>query len=129
MDRPIKERVLAIRTSPEGGRGYPFGELAELGEVSVVNEDVGGEPVVVFYNASNGETALAFDARLGGETLTFAVVDGQITDTGSGSVWRIDGRAVSGPLSGQALLQRPDSYVLFWFAWRHFQPDGTTFTG
>lgn len=125
--RPIKERVLAIRTSAEGGRGYPFGELKALGDVSVVNEDVGGAPMVVLYSAANGETALVFDARLGGQTLTFEVVNGEFRDQQSGSIWSIDGRAVSGPLTGQALQQNPDSYTLFWFAWKHFLPDGSTF--
>ena len=126
--RPIKERVLAIRTSAEGGRGYPFGELKDLGDVSVVNEDVGGAPMVVLYSAENGETALVFDARIDGQTLTFEVVNGEFRDQQSGSTWSIDGRAVSGPLTGQALQQNPDSYTLFWFAWKHFQPDGSTFT-
>ncbi len=126
--RPIKERVLAIRIGAEGGRGYPFGALKELGHVSVVNEDVGGAPMVVFYSAANDEAALVFDARLGGQTLTFEVSNGQFVDQQSRSIWSIDGRAVSGPLVGQALQQNPDSYTLFWFAWRHFQPDGSTFT-
>jgi len=126
--RPIKERVLAIRTGPDIGRGYPFGELKDIGEISVVNEDVAGQPVVVFYSAANGETALAFDARVEGQTLTFDVVDDTYTDLETGSTWTIDGRAITGPLTGEALQQHPDSYTLFWFAWQHFQPGGTTFT-
>ena len=125
--RPMKERVLAIRIG-EGGRGYPFGELAEMGETSVVNELVGGIPTVVFYEARDGETALAFDARVGGQTLTFSAAEnGTWVDAGTGSTWTIDGSAIAGPMDGERLSTREDAYVLFWFAWRHFQPDGVLF--
>ena len=35
-------------------------------ETSVVNELVGGIPTAVFYDATDGETAVAFDARVAG---------------------------------------------------------------
>ena len=125
--RPIKERVLAIRIG-EGGRGYPFGELREMGETSVVHELVGGIPTVVFYESRDGETALAFDARVGGQALSFSVAeDGTWIDAQTGSTWTIDGSAIAGSMIGERLVPREDAYVLFWFAWRHFQPDGDTF--
>ena len=125
--RLIKERVLAVREG-SGGRGYPFGELRELGDVAVLNETVAGVPTAVFYDAADGETALAFDARVDGQVLTFdADPTGTWTDQETGSTWAIDGSAVSGPLSGRRLTTRANAYTLFWFAWRHFQPDGSTF--
>ena len=125
--RAIKERVLAIRDG-SGGRGYPFGELAELGSVSVVNESVAGVPTVVFYDEADGETAIAFDARVAGQALTFdADPAGFWTDRETGSTWSVDGLATSGPLAGARLETRSDAYTLFWFAWRHFQPDGRMF--
>jgi len=30
-------------------------------------------------------------------------------------------------MAGERLNTGKDAYVLFWFAWRHFQPDGDTF--
>ena len=75
--RPLKERVLAVRLG-DGGVGYAFGELAELGDVAVVNDTVGGEPTAIFYEARDGGTAIAFLARVGDQTLTFdAEADGQ----------------------------------------------------
>ena len=35
--------------------------------------------------------------------------------------------AIAGPMVGERLSPREDSYVLFWFAWKHFQPTGETF--
>ena len=126
--RPIKERVLAIRTGEEGGRGYPFGALRDMGATSVVNEVVDGVPTVVFYEELDGETAIAYDARFDGQTLTFGLgPNGKWVDNETGSTWRIDGKAIAGELNGERLKVRENAYVLFWFAWRHFQPAGVTF--
>jgi hypothetical protein len=111
-----------------GGRGYPFGSLRELGAASVVNEVVDGVPTMVFYEELDGETAIAYDARVNGDTLTFTLgPSGKWVDSNTGLTWRIDGKAIAGPLNGERLEVREDSYVLFWFPWRHFQPAGVTF--
>lgn len=127
--RPMKERVLAIRVG-DGGRGYPFLELREVGSVVAVNEVVGGIPTAVFYEAREGMTALAFDARVGGQALTFQAdtVAGVWIDDETGSTWTINGEAIEGAMQGERLQTRADAYTLFWFAWKHFQPGGTTFS-
>ena len=128
--RPLKERVLVIRLDDTDGRGYPFGELAGMGDAVAVNELVGPVPTVVFYEVADGEVAIAFDARVDDRTLTFeAAGDGLWRDVETGSAWTIDGVATSGPLAGARLSTREDAFVVFWFAWRHFLPDGDTFTG
>ena len=83
---------------------------------------------VVFYEELDGQTAIAYDARLNGETLSFSLgSSGKWVDNETGSTWRIDGKAIAGELNGERLQVREDAYVLFWFAWRHFQPAGVTF--
>lgn len=125
--RPPKERILAIRDG-DGGRAYPFLELAEVGFYAAVNDVVGGMPTVVFYDGRSGEAALAFDARVGVQTLTLETgLEGFWTDTETGSIWSFDGAAVEGPLAGERLTTRSDTYTLFWFAWTHFQPNGQVF--
>ena len=125
--RPIRERVLAIRVG-DGGRGYPFNDLRALGDIVALNETIGGTPTVVFFETRNGGTALAFDARVGGRTLTFdADPDGFFVDRETGSTWNVGGAAITGPLAGERMLTRADAYTLFWFAWRHFQPNGQIF--
>lgn len=127
--RPIKERVLAVREEL-GGKGYPFGELAALGSVAAVNENIGGVPTAIFFEDRDGQAALAFDARVDGQTLTFEAdeTNGVWTDQETGSTWSINGEAIDGPLQGERLSTRADAYTLFWFAWRHFQPEGETFS-
>ena len=34
---------------------------------------------------------------------------------------------VDGPLAGERLETRADAFVAFWFAWKKFFPDGTTY--
>lgn len=127
--RPIKERVLGIREN-QGGKGYPFLELQELGPVVAINETVAGIPTAIFFEERDGMAALAFDRRVDGQTLTFQAdrVNGVWTDQETGSTWTISGDAIDGPLQGQRLETRADAYTLFWFAWRHFQPQGEVFT-
>jgi len=125
--RGLKERVLAIRNG-DGGRGYPFLELADIGFYAAINEVVTGIPTAIFYDGRSGKAALAFDARVSGQTLTFqAAPEGFWTDDETNSTWTFDGMAVDGPLAGERLTTRSDAYTLFWFAWRHFQPNGDMF--
>lgn len=125
--RPLKERVLAVRSGDRSGRGWPFGELAAMGARAAVNEEVGDDPVTVLFEASRGGTAVAYSPRVDGRTLTFQVDGEAFSDRETGSRWTVEGVAMEGPLTGARLSPHPDAYVLFWFAWRHFHPNGTTF--
>lgn len=121
---------IAVGTDPSTGEAastaYPFAVLARD---EVVNDVVGGVPVVVFY-APEGDSALAFERTLpDGTTLHFApqaTEDGTvIVDTQSGSVWdRWRGVALEGPLTG-TLLPRVRGLRLFWFHWRDLHPNTT----
>ena len=125
--RPIKERVLAIRTSARGGRGYPFGDLENIGPQVALNDQVDGSPVAVFYERRDGEAAIAYNPVVAGQTLTFDIIDNKIQDSQTGSIWSFSGVALEGPLAGEQLQPLRHAYVLMWFAWRHFQPDGEVF--
>jgi len=126
--RPIKERVLGIRTTDYKGVAYPFGELARMGGTVALNQVVRDDPVVVFYERDHGEAAAAFTPVVDGRTLTFEVVDGAIRDRETGTVWSFSGASVEGPLVPARLAPLPNAYVVYWFAWRHFQPDAVTWT-
>ena len=94
--------------------------LRVLGD-SVVNDELGGVPLVVLSQAQ-GPTGAAFDRRLDDRTLTFAVADDRIVDEQTGSTWGLDGRATSGPLAGQQLTSLP-TRSSFWFAFVAAFPD------
>ena len=126
------ERVVAIELGGEA-TAYAFTHLQEVG---VVNDVVGGLPVVVLWSP---ETASALDARsiadakavgsgvafgreVAGRTLTFEPGDGAFTDRETGSTWSIAGEAVAGALEGVQLP--PVVYANhLWFAWAAFYPE------
>lgn len=39
-------------------------------------------------------------------------------------MWTLAGHTVDGPLTASILEPLANAYVVFWFAWRQFQPDG-----
>jgi hypothetical protein len=111
--RPPKERVLGI----PGRTAYPFGELAELGDVGVTIDF----DFVVMWDGRR-DAATAFRRTVGEQRLTFKSEGGAIVDLETGSVWGVDGLAVDGPLEGERLPMIPEAYVAYWFAWADFEP-------
>ncbi len=122
--RPLKERVLGV-IDDSGGVGYPFGELARLGPLGVVEHDgdTGAPGGAVIFWDGDARTAMAYSTLVDGTAHTFAVVGGQIVDTESGSTWRVDGVATDGPLIGAELEAVPAAYISFWFAWAAFESE------
>jgi len=116
--RPPKERVLGIRTST-GSMAFPFGEFEEKQENQIVEVELDGNNIAIFWDAEK-EAAIAFNTFVEGVIAHFEVQDGKFVDTSSGSVWSIDGRAIDGPLAGSVIEQVPNSYIAFWFAWAAF---------
>jgi len=129
---PPMERVLNVNTG-KAQRLYPFSALREQ---PVINDKVGGVPVVVFSRAGTLSvldagsiaasrtipSATAFRRRLGKQTLSFEVRGGHIADRETGSRWNLLGVAVGGPLKGTR-LRTTASGVHFAFAWLAFNPD------
>lgn len=117
--RPPKERVLGIPASGDGGPAFPFEELrgVERRAISTLSGTV-----VVFWDEA-AEAAVAFDTELDGERLDFVTTETGYLDEQTGTEWRLDGVATSGPLEGRRLEQVTDAFVSFWFAWAAFFPE------
>ena len=128
---PSMERALGLAVNGQA-RAYPFSALEDA---RVVNDSVGGESVVVFYEpgalspfagADGGPrrvvgSATAYRASVGGMALTFALRDGRVVDRQTGSEWSALGRATAGELAGEALPMVAHG-TYFWFAWAAFYP-------
>lgn len=129
---PPKERVVTICLEREDV-AYPFSLLSKE---RVINDTVGGQPIVVFFQPG---TASALDAytigdscdvgatgvyqsELDGHRLTFSWSDDGFLDAETGSRWTVLGRAESGPLVGIE-LQPVVHGNHFWFAWAAFKPE------
>jgi Protein of unknown function (DUF3179) len=125
------ERLLARETVAglEVGResvAYPF---AELRIARVVNDRVGGLPIVIVHQPSS-DTTTAFEARVKGRVLRFQAANDEassLVDLDTGSTWNAYGLCLEGPLKGTQLTQLipvPE----FWFAWSQFRPGTRVFT-
>lgn len=104
---------------------YPF---SALNEQPVVNDTVGNEAVLVWFDA---ETAVsgAYSRLVDEQTLTFAPTDNShiIQDNETGTTWdAISGMALDGPLAGSQLT-RLKSTTSFWFGWKDIHPDTLLF--
>ncbi len=124
--RAPKERVLGLPAG-DGGLAFPFSALDNGAPVRTLHAD-DGQPLVVFWHRAY-QAAMAYRLPADGAAQTFNVRDGAIFDAETGSQWRIDGRAVAGPLQGLRLQPVRDAYIAFWFAWAAFQPETELWTG
>lgn len=137
-----KDVVLGVEVNEEV-RAYPFPWL--VGQPLVTGE-IGREPVCVALERISA-TAVAFDPRVEGRTLTFEQEgdnprrpeepEGEETpeivfeplflrDRETGSRWRaVSGECTEGELQGRRLRQLPTS-MGFWFVWSRFYPGAET---
>ncbi len=116
-----KQFVIGVEQNGEAV-AYPFGAL---NEEPVVNDLVGGEPVLIVFNAETG-AAVAYSRELAGEAqpLTFSSLEGlRLMDAETDSTWLgFSGEAIEGPLAGMRLTP-VKSTSAFWFGWKDFYPD------
>jgi len=119
----VKEFVVGVE---QGGQAvaYPF---SVLNGQPVINDVVGGMPVLVVFDADSGASAV-FDRRVGGETLTFLAGDGTtLTDIETESAWDgLSGVATAGPLVGHRLAPVKSTRA-FWFGWKDWYPNTRVF--
>ncbi len=123
-----KQLVVGVEANGEP-KAYPFETLRQRG---VVNDRIGGEPVLVFFDATT-DTALVFDRNVDGTELEFRVegepagIHTLLVDEQTGSRWSaFTGRATAGELSGKT-MQRIPSHLSFWFAWTDWNPQTALF--
>ena len=113
-------------TVGDASRAFPFDALERS---RVVNEELGGQPILVVYQPKS-ETTTAFVARANGMRLTFKEANpsaAELIDIGTGSRWTAYGECTSGKLKGarlEALIMEPE----YWFAWSEFHPKTAVFT-
>lgn len=137
---PALERVVGI-TVDDTDRAYPFSIISDE---RIVNDELSGQPVAVFWGAptttdaldsfdvASGQaigTGVAFDPVVDGETLTFSSPEVDVfIDDQTGSTWTLQGVAIDGSLTGTELDILPHRNE-FWFAFAAFFPQATVYSG
>ncbi len=129
---PATARVLTVDLDG-AAVAYPYAVLAAAG---AVNDTVGGEPIVVLWQAGTASAldtgsvaggrdvgaAAAYSRMVDDRPLTFVRDEERLTDTETGSTWDVLGRAVDGPLAGTQ-LEPVVAVNHFWFSWAAFKPE------
>ncbi len=121
---PENEMVLGINVDA-GIRAYPMLEVKREG--GMVNDSLGEVPIVVFCGpAPESITMSAFHRAVDDQVLTFERSGDHFRDQETGSLWTIEGRAVSGSLAGRHLIPLRWQYVR-WHAWVYPHPSTELF--
>jgi Protein of unknown function (DUF3179) len=123
VDNRLKPRAMILGLDV-GGANEAF-PLPVLRQARVINDQLGGKPILVVHQPES-DTTTAFLARVRGKTRTlkFSAANAEATeliDNETGSRWDAYGKCISGRLQG---LQLP-SLILepeYWFAWSEFHP-------
>ena len=132
------ERILGVEVGDEVV-AFPFGRLRQR---QIVNTEIGGEPVVVFWKSGTRSaldeeviadshdpgSAAAFSRRVGDQILEFEAAGDFFRDTETGTLWTLLGVADEGPLFGQRLEPVKADNGL-WFAWAAFKPETEIYAG
>jgi len=112
-------------TNGGASRAFP---LAALDRVRVVNEELGGQPILVVHQPKS-DTTTAFVARAHGMRLTFEEANSgatELIDRETRSQWDAYGHWTSGTHKCsqlELLIMEPE----YWFAWSEFHPQTTIF--
>ncbi|MCO6453885.1 MAG: DUF3179 domain-containing protein [Pirellulaceae bacterium] len=119
---PGETTVLGVEF-PQVRKAYPLDKLTER---ACLLDQVGELPIAVFWYQPT-RSAVAFDRRLDGRTLTFYADDvspesAPFKDRETGTRWTLAGRAVDGPLRGRELAW-VDSIQCHWRAWSAEYPE------
>jgi uncharacterized protein DUF3179 len=121
-DDRLTPKTMILGVDVDGAnKAFP---LEALRRVRVINDTLGGKPILIVHQPSS-DTTTAFVARANGRGLTFDAANAEasaLVDKETGSRWNAYGACVSGPLKGAAL----DAIVLepeYWFAWSEFHRD------
>jgi hypothetical protein len=129
---PATARVLTVDLGGDAV-AYPYAALAAAG---AVNDSVGGQPLVVLWQAGTASAldaavvaggrdvgaAAAYSRVVAGRTLTFQRDGDRFVDLETGSAWDVLGRARDGSLAGTQ-LQTVVAINHFWFSWAAFKPE------
>ena len=102
---------------------YPVSVLEQTS--GVINDEVAGIPIVVFYDAQ-ANAAIAFSRQVDGQEAQFEIATGDsflARDNVSGTLWDFSGRSVA----GDASLNFVTSYLSEWYGWSAYHPATTIY--
>jgi len=133
---PATRRVLAMAVDDDALAV----DLDSLVQQRTMNISVGNRPVVAVWfsgtvsvldqteirNSRDTGTAMAYERKVGGRTLSFETTEEGFKDRATGSMWNLWGHGIRGPLQGVRLSPIVHSNSL-WFSWVATYPETRLF--
>lgn len=126
-DDRLRPRTMILGLDVQGAnKAFP---LSALRQVRVINDELGGQPILVVHQPGS-DTTTAFLALVKGKALKFAAADSEareLIDRQTHSRWDAYGQCISGRLKGshlEPLILEPE----YWFAWSEFHPNTAIYT-
>jgi hypothetical protein len=122
VDDRLKPKTMVLGLAV-GGSDEAF-PLSILRQARVINEQIGGQPVLVVHQPQS-DTTTAFIALVKGARLKFVPANAEATeliDEQTKSRWNPYGECISGAFKGSqltSLILEPE----YWFAWSEFHTD------
>ena len=121
-----KSWVVGVR-SGDNSKAYDWDELINH---PLIQDSIGSLPIVILL-ADDTASFHVWSRVVAGKTLSFEpakgeLLNGDLTDLPTNSVWDKEGHCIAGPLQGQQ-LQPVQAYQEFWHSWSHFHPSTTVY--
>jgi len=121
-----KSWVVGVR-SGDNTKAYDWDELISH---PLIQDSIGSLPIVLLL-ADDTASFHVWSRVVAGKTLSFEpakgeLLNGDLTDLPTNSVWDKEGHCIAGPLQGQQ-LQPVQAYQEFWHSWSHFHPSTTVY--
>jgi len=123
----LKSRDVVVGLEVSGAsRAYPQNTILKQ---SPIQDHLGGSPILVVAG-TDGKSVRAFVSRIDGSDVEFfrksGTSDFVLVDSVSASEWNFKGCAVAGPATGKCLAPLP-AIKDYWFDWRNYHQDTTTY--
>ncbi len=129
VNHPADVASKALVVGVQVGRQFRAYPLSTLSEGGVVEDEIGGVPLVLVYD-DELQAVYVYHRVIAGEKVSFAAANSPHTlqDSVTGSTWDWrTGQATDGALTGTSLTPYP-STLTFWFAWAGIFPETEVYT-
>lgn len=126
-DDRLKPNALIVGVEVGGQyKGYPLEQLQDAG--GVINDILADQPIVVIYSENMGG-GLAYKRSVNEQDLEFYNSEDEgfeLRDRQTESLWDLQGRVLSGPLTG-SFLEFVPSFISEWYGWSEYHPETMLF--
>lgn len=129
VDHPADVAAKSLVVGVQVGRQFRAYPLSTLSEEGLVEDELGGVPLVLVYD-DELQAVYVYHRAIAGEGVSFAAANSPHTlqDSLTGSTWDWrTGQATAGPLTGTNLTPYPAT-LTFWFAWAGIFPETEVYT-